>query len=144
MEGREKKKWLWQCDCRNRKREKKKKNCGNNIAEIEGEKKKMNCSNGIAKIEEERSEKKNELWLGQSMGWAGSGLCPTWTRLDIIRWGRFQPATNLNEVSNQLGRVVLVFGCVSVGFGFSNIAEFWLKFGRISSNLARSDKIWPS
>jgi len=61
----------------------------------------------------------------------GLGLCPTWTRPDIIRWGRFQPATNLNEVSDQPSQVVLAFGCESVGFRFSDIAGFWPKSSQI-------------
>ena len=81
--------------------------------------------------------------LGLFMGWAGLGLCPTQTRLDIISWGRFQPATDPNEVSNYLGWVISVFGCELVDFDFSNIARFWPKFGRISSDLAGSNKIWP-
>ena len=62
--------------------------------------------------------------LGLSTGWAESGLYPTWTQPYIIGWGRFQPATDPNEVSDQPGRVVLVFGCESVSFEFSDIARF--------------------
>ena len=50
---------------------------------------------------------------------------------DIIEWGRFQPATNLNEISDQPGQVVSVFGCESGGFEFSDIVEVWPKFGQI-------------
>ena len=64
------------------------------------------------------------IGLGLSIGRAELGLCPTWTQLDIIGWGRFQPATDPNEVSDQSGRVVLVFGCESVSFEFSDIARF--------------------
>ena len=39
------------------------------------------------------------------------------------------------------------FGSVSVGFGFAkverNLAGFWPKYGQISSNLVKSNKIWP-
>ena len=55
---------------------------------------------------------------GESRGVYESGLCPTRTQPDIIEWGRFRLATNLPKVSDQPGRVVSVFGCESVGFGF--------------------------
>ena len=71
------------------------------------------------------------------MSRAGLGLCPTRTRPDIIGWGRFQPETGPPEVSNQLGRVILVFGCESVSFGFFNSQIF----GR---NLVGSCQIWPN
>lgn len=64
------------------------------------------------------------------MGRARLGLCPTQTRPNLIEWGRFQPAIDPNEVSNQPGWVVSVFKCESVDFGFFDIAEFWLKSGQ--------------
>ena len=43
--------------------------------------------------------------------------------------------------STRLGRIG--FGCVLIGFGFANLAKFWLKYGRISSDMAESNEIWP-
>ena len=64
------------------------------------------------------------LWLGVSTGRTRLGLCLTRTRPDIIGWGRFRPAVNPNKVSNQPSRVVSIFGCESVDFGFSNSPIF--------------------
>ena len=80
--------------------------------------------------------------LGVSTGRAESGLCPTRTRPDLHRWGRFQIATDPSAVPNQSGRVISDIGCESVGFGFSDFAGFWPKSSRISSDLVGSNEIW--
>lgn len=54
----------------------------------------------------------------------GSSLYPTKTQPNIIEWGRFRLATNPNEFTDQPGRVILVFECESVGFGFSDLPGF--------------------
>ena len=91
------------------------------------------------------------IGLGLSTSQAESGLCPTWTQADIIGWGRFQPATDPNAVSDQASRIVSDFEFSDfVGFG-QNLAEsneIWPIFLRIYGNMAeiwqRSKRIWPS
>ena len=63
-----------------------------------------------------------------SMSRAKWGLCPTRTRPDYLKWGRFQLVADLDVVSDQAGQVIS-------DFRFSDIASF----GR---NLAGSNEIW--
>ena len=57
-------------------------------------------------------------------GVRGSSLCPTRTRPNRLRWGRFQPAIDLDAISDQAGQVVLDFGFSSISLGSSDFSGF--------------------
>ena len=77
----------------------------------------------------------------------GSGLCPTWTRPDFIRWEKSLTWNQPGQSFGSVGSSRISFESVSVDFGFArverNLTGFWPKCGRISSDLVRSNKIWP-
>ena len=92
--------------------------------------------------------------IGLSTSQARSSLCPTRTWPDCIGWGKILTRNRPDQSfgSTGLGRIdfgsiSVGFGSISVGFGFigmeRNLARFWPKYGRISSNLVKSNKLWP-
>ena len=84
--------------------------------------------------------------VGLSTGRAGSGLFPTRTRPDFIGWEKSLTRNRPGQSFGFVGSGCIGFGSVSVGFGFAgverNLTGFWPKYGRISSDLVRSNKIW--
>ena len=85
------------------------------------------------------------LEVGLSTGRAESGLCPTRTRPQWIRVGKSLTHNQLGSSFRSVGSGRIGFESISVGFGFArveqNLAGFWLKYCRISSDLVGSNKI---
>ena len=73
--------------------------------------------------------------IGVSTDRAGSGLCPTRTRLETFEWVKTEPETDPKCQSDQLVRVVSGCRVIPVSFDFYRWCRY---FGRIRRDLARS------
>lgn len=85
------------------------------------------------------------IWYQQlrlSTSWARSGLCLT--QLNSSQHHQVGEILTRNQPKQNFGSTrsgCISFRCVSVNFGFVDLAGFWLKSSHISLDLAGSNKI---
>ena len=84
--------------------------------------------------------------LGVSTGRAGSGLCPTRNRPDLVGWIKIWPETDPNDWPDFSVRVLSVSGFFAEAEIWPirrDLAEIWPDPAISGRNLARSNEIWP-